>query len=292
VPGLERGPVQRVAIITGAARGIGADVARRLAAEGYAVSLIGLEGDVLRQNAKALGDRAISFEVDVTDRVSLGSAVEGTRERFGRIDVVVSNAGISNFDLLRTMSPEHFRRVMAVNVEGTFNAIQASLPHLAETKGYFLGVASIAAATAPPGMAAYGASKGATENLCDTFRAEVSHLGIDVGVAYFGWLATDLVKTGGTHPAFTYMRERLPGPLKTIAPVSMAVDAIMAGIKARKPRIMSPGWLRLALALRWSFSGRGKQFKPHMPEIERLCATELKKRGGPEQAMITDPGRR
>lgn len=281
----------KVAIVTGAARGIGAGVAAALAKNGYAVGLVGLEGDLLRQNAKAIGERAVAFEVDMTDRQAVGSAFEGVRERFGRIDVVVSNAGISNFDLLTTMSPAHFRRVMAVNVEGNFNAIQASLPHLIDTKGYFLGVASIAAALAPPGMAAYGASKGATENLLNTFRAEVVHKGVDVGVAYFGWLATDLVKSGGEHPAFTYMREHLPGPLKTIAPVDIAVRAIADGVVKRKRRVMAPGWLRLALALRWFVAANPSAYKAHMPEIERLCAEELKKRGGPDGALITEPVR-
>lgn len=281
----------KVAIVTGAARGIGAGVAAALAKKGYAIGLVGLEGDLLRQNAKAIGERAVAFEVDMTDRQTVGSAFEGVRERFGRIDVVVSNAGISNFDLLTTMSPTHFRRVMAVNVEGTFNAIQASIPHLVDTKGYFVGVASIAAALAPPGMAAYGASKGATENLLNTFRAEVVHKGVDVGVAYFGWLATDLVKSGGEHPAFTYVREHLPGPLKTIAPVDIAVRAIAHGVDKRKRRVMAPSWLRLALALRWFVAANPSAYKAQMPEIERLCAEELKKRGGPDGALITEPER-
>jgi NAD(P)-dependent dehydrogenase (short-subunit alcohol dehydrogenase family) len=282
----------KVAIVTGAARGIGAGVAAALARQGYAVALVGLEGDLMRQNAKAIGDTAIAFEADMTDRVAVGSAFESVREKFGRIDVVVSNAGISNFDLLSTMSPDHFRRVMAVNVEGNFNAIQASLPHLIDTKGYFLGVASIAAALAPPGMAAYGASKGATENLLNTFRSEVVHKGIDVGVAYFGWLATDLVKAGGEHPAFTYVREHLPGPLKTIAPVDIAVRAIVDGVLRRKRRVMAPGWLHLALALRWFVAADPSSYKKLMPEIERLCAEELKKRGGADKTYISDPARR
>lgn len=283
---------RKVAIITGAARGLGAGVATGLAKAGYAVSLVGLEGDVLRQKAREIGEGAIAFEADVTDRYSLGNAVEGTRERFGRIDAVVSNAGISNFDLLRTMSPEHFRRVMAVNVEGTFNAMQASLPHLVESRGYFLGVASIAAVSAPPGMAAYGASKGATENLCNTLRAEVSHLGIDVGVAYFGWLDTDLVRTGNGHKGFKYVREHLPTPLRGIAPADIATTALVEGVLRRKKRVLAPGWLRLALAMRWFVAGNGSAFKAHMPEIERLCEAELKARGGlASSAMITDPSR-
>ncbi|MEQ1753735.1 MAG: SDR family NAD(P)-dependent oxidoreductase [Micropepsaceae bacterium] len=282
----------KVAIVTGAARGIGAGVAKGLHTAGYVVSLVGLEGDLLRQNARALGERAVAFEADVTDRHSLGNAFEGTRERFGRIDTVVSNAGISNFDLLRTMAPEHFRRVMAVNVEGTFNCIQASFPHLVESKGYFLGVASIAAVGAPPGMAAYGASKSATESLCNTFRSEVSHTGVGVGVAYFGWLDSDLVRTGNAHKGFHFVREHLPGPLKVIAPLQISIDAIVEGVKQRKAVVLAPGWVRLALALRWFVGRNSGAFKSHMAEIERLCAEELKARGGSaSSAMITDPAR-
>lgn len=281
----------KVAVVTGAARGIGAGVAAGLAKQGYAVALIGLEGERLRQNAKAIGDRAMSFEVDVTDRTAMGSAVEGARERFGRIDAVVSNAGIANYELIRDMTVDNFRRVIAVNVEGTFNAAKATLPHLIESKGYFLSVASIAAATAPPGLAAYGASKAATEGFTDTLRSEVFHLGVDVGVAYFGWLATDLVKTAGEHPAFAYMRSHLPGPLKAVAPVDIAVQAIVNGVIRRKRRVIAPGWLRMALALRWFVSSNPSGYKAHMPEIERLCAEEMKRRGS-GNAFITDPSRR
>jgi NAD(P)-dependent dehydrogenase (short-subunit alcohol dehydrogenase family) len=282
----------KVAVVTGAARGIGAGVAAGLVAKGYRVALIGLEGDLLRSNARAFGDRAMAFEADVTDRVALTSAFESIRERWGRIDAVVSNAGISNYDLLQTMSPSHFERVINVNLGGTFNAIQASLPALKESKGYFLAVASIAAASAPPGMAAYGASKAATESLCDTFRSEVVHLGVDVGVAYFGWLETDLVKTGDTHPAFNYMRTVLPRPMRSIAPVDLAVKAIVDGVLRRKKRVMAPGWLMTALAMRWFYSARASTYREAMPEIERLCREELKKRGGPEKTMISDPMRK
>jgi short-subunit dehydrogenase len=153
-----------------------------------------------------------------------------------------------------------------------------------------LAVASIAAATAPPGLAAYGASKAATEGFTNTLRSEVSHLGIDVGVAYFGWLATDLVKTADEHPAFTYMRSHLPGPLRAVAPVDVAVQAIVNGVIRRKRRIVAPGWLRTVLAMRWFVSGNPSNYKALMPEIERLCAEEAKRRG--TSAFITDPARR
>ena len=278
----------KVAIVTGAARGIGAGVAQALAKKGYAVALVGLEGELLRQNAKALGDRAIAFEADVTDRLGLGNAVEGARERFGRIDVVVSNAGIGNHELVRDMSAENFTRVIDVNLGGTFNTAKAVLPHLIESKGYFLAVASLAAASSPPGFAAYGASKAGTEAFCDTLRSEVSHLGVDVGVAYFGWVATDLVKGAGELPAFAYMRTHLPGPLKTIAPLDLAVKAMVNGVEQRKRRVMAPGWIRLALALRYLIAGDSSRYRKLMPEIERL-STEEARRGA---VFISDPTRR
>ena len=199
-----------------------------------------------------------------------------------------SNAGIANYELIRDMTVENFRRVMAVNVEGTFNAASAALPHLIESKGYFLAVASMAAATAPPGLGAYGASKAATEAFANTLRSEVAHRGVEVGVAYFSWLATDLVKTAGEHPAFAYMRTHLPGPAKTVSPADIAIDAIVGGVLRRKRRVMAPGWLRLPLALRWLVAGNPAMFRPLMPEIERLCAEEAKK----HTALITDPARK
>ncbi len=278
----------KVAIVTGAARGLGAGVAAALAKKGYSVGLVGLEGERLRENAKAIGDKAKAFEVDVTDRTSIGSAFEGVRERFGRIDVVISNAGITNYELLATMSPDNFRRVMAVNVEGTFNAIQASIPHLIESKGYFLAIASLSAAVAPPGLGVYGASKRATESLADTFRFEIAHKGVDVGVAYFGWLATDLVTNAGEHPAFTYMRTHLPGPLKSIAPSDLAINAIVKGVLRRKRRVIAPGYLRLSLGARWLIAGNPAPFKKQMPDIERLFADDKKR----NDIYMTDPARR
>ena len=98
------------------------------------------------------------------------------------------------------------------------------------------------------------------------------------------------MKTAGEHPAFTYMRSQLPGPLKAVAPVDIAVQAIVNGVLRRKRRVIAPAWLRMALALRWFVSGNPSNYKAHMPEIERLCAEEAKRRG--TSAFITDPVRR
>jgi len=114
------------------------------------------------------------------------------------------------------------------------------------------------------------------------------HLGVEAGVAYFGWLTTDLVQNADEHAAFNYMRTHLPGPLKAIAPVDLAINAIVNGVIRRKRRVMAPGWLRAAMVMRWSIAGNPSPYRKQMPEIERLLA-EDKKRAG---VYMSDPARR
>jgi hypothetical protein len=112
---------------------------------------------------------------------------------------------------------------------------------------------------------------------------------VDVGVAYFGWLSTDLVKGADEHPAFTYMRTNLTGPLKAIAPMEIATNAIVKGVVRRKRRVMAPGWLRAAMIARWVIAGDPSAYKKQMPEIERLFAEEAKAKNA---AYMSDPMRR
>jgi NAD(P)-dependent dehydrogenase (short-subunit alcohol dehydrogenase family) len=280
---------KKVVLITGAARGLGAGVAAALHQAGWRVALTGLEPELLMALAARLGPDALAAPADVTNAEAVRAAVAAAMAQWGRIDAVVSNAGISNYDLIADMSPRLFRRVMQVNVEGAFNVMQAALPHLIASKGYFLTVASIAAATAPPGMAAYGASKAAAEALTDALRGEVRHKGVDAGVAYFAWLDTDLVRGGSEHPAFAYVREHLPGPLKTVNPASIAVRAIANGVKRRRARVYAPWWIGWAMAWRWRIAGDPSGYAKIMPEVERLCAEESARRGGPEQGLMSEP---
>ena len=138
-------------LITGAARGIGAETARRLAHRGARVSLVGLEPELLERVARDCGDAAW-FEADVTDRQALGAAVDGTLERFGGIDGVMANAGIAGVGTVRGMDPQAWERIVEVNLLGVYRTVHACLPHVIERKGYILPVASMAAAIHAPGM--------------------------------------------------------------------------------------------------------------------------------------------
>jgi NAD(P)-dependent dehydrogenase (short-subunit alcohol dehydrogenase family) len=161
----------KTVFITGAARGLGAETARRVAARGANVALVGLEPEELERVAAQCGRNAAWFECDVTDREALAAAVEGTVERFGGIDVCMANAGIAPIGPVRSTDPDAFERTIEVNLLGVWRTVRACLPQVIERRGYVLVIASIAAALHAPGMAAYAASKAGAEAFADSLRA-------------------------------------------------------------------------------------------------------------------------
>src|SRR5687767_9618406 len=240
-------PVQgKTVLVTGAARGIGAETARRLAARGARLSLVGLEPELLEGVAAECGDAAW-FEADVTNREALEAAVEGTLERFGGIDVVMANAGIAGVGTLRAMDPAGWERIVEVNLLGVYRTINVCLPHVIERRGYVLPVASIAAAIHTPGMSAYAATKAGVEAMADALRGEVKHLGVDVGVAYYSWIDTEMVRGADDHPAAQFMRAKLRGPAGKTYTVEEAGETTAAGIEARARRIVVPKGFRALL---------------------------------------------
>jgi NAD(P)-dependent dehydrogenase (short-subunit alcohol dehydrogenase family) len=236
--------------ITGGARGIGAESARRAAARGANVAVVGLEPDELERVAGAAGGRGAAFECDVTDRDDLKAAVEGTLERFGGIDAVVVNAGIGGGGLIRWADPDQFEAVLRVNLLGSYRTIHATLPHVIDRRGYILQVASLAAISAAPGMAAYAASKHGVEAMANSLRSEVRHLGVDVGCAYFSWIGTEMVYGADRRAVNGDARSQLKGPIGKTYPVSMAADAVVDGIEERKRIVVTPGWVRGLIALK------------------------------------------
>jgi NAD(P)-dependent dehydrogenase (short-subunit alcohol dehydrogenase family) len=236
----------KTVLITGAARGIGAETARRLAARGAKLSLVGLEPELLESVAAECGDAAW-FEVDVTNRDALDAAVDGTVDRFGGIDVVMANAGIAGLGTLRGMEPSGWERIIEVNLLGVYRTVHACLPHVIERRGYVLPVASIAAAVHTPGMSAYAAAKAGVEALADSLRGEVAHLGVDVGVAYYSWIDTEMVRGADEHPAAQFMRAKMRGPAGKTFTVEQAGEATAAGIEARARRIVVPKGFRALL---------------------------------------------
>lgn len=254
----------KVVLITGAARGIGAGVARRLAGEGAILALVGLEGDELRAVAAECGPDASAWAADVTDWAALERAVEGVVARYGRIDVLMANAGIAAAGFIRSIDPAAFERVIEVDLLGVWRTVRTCLPHLIESRGYCLIVSSMAAVMHIPGNAPYNAAKAGAEAFANTLRAEVKHLGVDIGVAHPTWIATDMVHSADEHPVFGPLRQRMPGPIGKTYPLPVAIDAFDAGINRRARAIHIPSSMVVT-----------KFFRALLPRVVELGARRM-----------------
>ncbi len=233
----------QVVVITGAARGLGAIVARRLAARHARVALLGLEPDELAAVSASCGPHSRWWEVDVTDQRALAEVAAAVRDAYGRIDVVVANAGIAIGGPFIHSDARAFDRVIEVNLLGSVATARAFLPALLDSRGYLLQVASLAALAPAPMMAAYCASKSGVEAFTHALRTEVAHHGVRVGVAYLSWADTDMVRGADENAALRELRAGLPFPAGRTYPAERAAQALVDGIARRAARVYAQRWL-------------------------------------------------
>jgi len=261
----------QVAFVTGAARGIGAETARRLAARGARVALVGLEPDRLADNAREIGPDAAWWEADVTDSGSLSAAVAGAADRFGGIDIVMANAGISNYGTIRTASVEEFARTIDVNLTGVYRTVAAAIDQVVERKGYVLIVASIASYAPLPGGAAYAASKAGVDSLAASLRLELARDGVTVGSAHPCWIDTDMVRGAeAAMPSFRTMRDKLPWPARSVTSLDDCAEALADAIDRRAVKVHVP---RVASVIA---GGRPLIMSPRVQALgRRALATDL-----------------
>ncbi|MEH3140089.1 MAG: SDR family oxidoreductase [Mycobacterium kyogaense] len=235
----------KTAFITGGARGIGAEVARRLHARGANLVLTDLDDGPLAALAGELGGTRVHTVIaDVRSLPAMESAAAEAIETFGAIDIVVANAGISSYGSVLQVDPEAFRTLMDVNVTGVFHTVRATLPAVIDRRGYVLIVSSLAAYAAAPGLAPYNASKAAVEHFANALRLEVAYRGVDVGSAHMSWIDTPMVQDAKKDlSTFQEMVSKLPYPLSTTTSVEACGKAFVAGIERRKRRVNCPGWV-------------------------------------------------
>ncbi|MGW5128608.1 SDR family oxidoreductase [Streptomyces sp. NPDC004069] len=234
----------KVAVVTGAARGVGELLAGKLSARGAKIALVGLEPELLEQVGKRLHGESAHWHADVTDHEAMTRVAAEVRERFGRVDIVVANAGVASGGPFADSDPDSWRRVIEVNLIGSAVTGRAFLPALTASRGYLLQIASLAAITPAPMMTAYCASKSGVEAYAHSLRAEVGHRGVRVGVAYLSWTDTDMVRGADQDDVMRELRQRLPWPAGRTYPLGPAVDRIVAGIERRSAHVYGQWWLR------------------------------------------------
>ncbi|MFE7115205.1 SDR family oxidoreductase [Streptomyces sp. NPDC057654] len=234
----------QVAVVTGAARGVGELLARKLSARGAKVALVGLEPEELRRVAESLHGEAAHWHADVTDHEAMGQVAREVKARFGKVDIVVANAGVATGGPFVDSDPDAWRRVIEVNLIGGAVTGRAFLPVLMESRGYLLQIASLAAVTPAPMMTAYCASKSGVEAYAHSLRAEVGYRGVKVGVGYLSWTDTDMVRGADQDDLMRELRSRLPWPTNRTYPLGPAVDRLVAGIERRSAHVYAQWWLR------------------------------------------------
>ncbi|GGK12800.1 short-chain dehydrogenase [Streptomyces camponoticapitis] len=245
----------QVAVVTGAARGVGETLARKLSARGARVALVGLEADELKDVAGRLHTEGGHWHADVTDHDAMVRVAREVKERFGKVDIVVANAGVAAGGPFLDSDPVAWRRVIEVNLVGGAVTARAFLPVLMESRGYFLQIASLAAITPAPMMTAYCASKSGVEAFAHSLRAEVRHKGVRVGVGYLSWTDTDMVRGADEDEVMREMRQGLPWPAGKTYPLGPAVERIVSGIERRSAHVYAQWWLRGMRSVRGHLPG-------------------------------------
>lgn len=186
----------RVIAVTGGAGGIGQGIARAIVEAGGRAGLIDLDGNRVEKAAQTLdpsGETIIGLAADVTDRVSMDAALNALRDRFGRFDGLVNNAGIVRLGPATEMKPADFDAEYAVNVKGVLVAAQAAAALMADKGGAIVNVASNAGKVGYPNMAGYNASKAAVINLTRSLSLEWAADRINVNAVCPGGVATDML---------------------------------------------------------------------------------------------------
>ncbi|WP_431016537.1 SDR family NAD(P)-dependent oxidoreductase [Bradyrhizobium pachyrhizi] len=177
----------KVALVTGAARGIGLAAAKRFLADGWRVALLDIEGELLRAAVAALKqpDDTLALTCDVSDAAGVAAAISAITDRFGRLDALVNNAGIAVFTPVLQTSDADWSRIMAVNLTGPFLCTKAAAPVMREHGGgAIVNITSISAVRASTLRSAYGTSKAGLAHLTKQLAVELASLGIRVnGVA-------------------------------------------------------------------------------------------------------------
>lgn len=239
-------------LITGGNGGIGAATARTLLDRGATVMVVDIDPNTPIRARELHPTQALGCVGDVRDRTSLDLAVAQVVERFGRLDIVIANAGLlAKAATLRNTPTRDIEATLAVNVTGVTNTVAAGLDEVIVNHGQIVLISSVFAFLNGMGTIPYAMSKAAVEQLGRGLRVELADYGVSVLTAYFALVQTDMIARGvDEDPVVMELLGTLPKPiLKRITPAT-AATAIADGLESRAPRVVRPALWRPVSALR------------------------------------------
>jgi NAD(P)-dependent dehydrogenase (short-subunit alcohol dehydrogenase family) len=242
----------KVVLITGGNGGIGEATARTLLERGAKVSIADIDPATPDRTKDLHAVNAFGCIADVRDRASLDAVVAQTIDRFGRIDIVIANAGLlAKAATLRSTPVSDIEATLAVNVTGVANTVAAALEAVIASQGQVVLISSVFAFINGMGTIPYAMSKAAVEQLGRGLRIEVADHGVSVLTAYFSLVDTDMIRHGvDADDVVMELLSTLPKPmLKRVTPAS-AATALVNGLERRATRVIHPGLWRPVSALR------------------------------------------
>jgi len=237
----------RTVAITGSTGGLGTALAQALRARGANLVLLDLNPEATQAQARALGGATVArgWRADVRDLASLQAAMAEAAAHFGRIDIVIANAGIDTMAPMASLDRQAFDRVIDVNLSGVWRTFRAGLPYVQRHGGYLLAVSSMAAFVHSPLQASYTASKAGVWAMCDSIRLEVRHLGVGVGSVHPTFFKTPLMDDVVADPAGKVLWGGNARGLWKMIGLPAVITGIVKGIERRADFIVVPKALTL-----------------------------------------------
>ncbi len=253
----------KVVLVTGGSSGLGRVIAEAFAAAGAKVAIVGLEADAVRQAAdemRAAGRDVLGIHADITRQQDVDRLMAETISRFGRLDVLVNNAGRSMRGKVLDTTPEQFRELMELNFIALVRCTRAAVPHLLERRGHVVNIGSLAAKSAARWVGAYPATKFAVAAYSQQLRLELGPQGLHVLLVCPGPIERKDVRLyplAGMEDVPEAARKPGAGVRVRATPPQRLADAILRACQRRRPELVMPGKARLLFAISQLFPSLG-----------------------------------